>query len=713
MSFPVWNLDASFNKITSSYFKDLIDLSGNFIIRNGTIKSPANTIEFDDTFSFINFLNSVNIYGQQKLTYNSIEYDVGERISKIQDIYDNKIGTMFYNTQYDFNEFNNIYCSGQIQYEDSSGNHIDLVPIVLNNASGLSIANTDILALQGKTTNISYNPTGTLTTIAGNLTFSVAPTMSGANISVGSIPINRVSGTAVNTNGAQNIVATKTFTVAQTFQNNIRLDGSLLVGTAGGTTITNTQLQAIPDISTLKTITTAISYTPATVTTLINNVLQFSGTLNGWNTTNFSNAINYAKDLTSSAQTQINNINGVTLSASNIFTGATNQFSNTLRLDGALNLNANALVVPNTTLQKLQYISTISSDIQTQTTTNATNINEGKDNLTILNTKNTDITYASSITTIANTLATSNITFSGNLNTIPSATFAFINSLTSNAQAQLTNLATKLTAISYESANTTTTIAGDLIFLNNLNSISATTFGYLSGLTSAIQTQLNSLSTSITTLNNLTGGFTRSSTTGTYTFSSNLNTSGNFNTLTPYEIGNLTSTTGNIQTQLNSKMDYYTGTIIQHAQASLQSLYPTRFLLCDGQEVSRSTYSALFTIIGSSYGIGNGSTTFNVPDYRACFLRMYSSARTVNGTSYSPNLPNVIQEDTLEEHEHHSNLSGNYLRSGTNTNTGYFTGAIKPNQSNFPEYTGGVTSTNRSSVETRPLNHSVYFYIIC
>lgn len=43
---------------------------------------------------------------------------------------------------------------------------------------------------------------------------------------------------------------------------------------------------------------------------------------------------------------------------------------------------------------------------------------------------------------------------------------------------------------------------------------------------------------------------------------------------------------------------------------------PTGWLLCDGSAVSRSTYSVLFGIIGTNYGIGNGSTTFNVPDLR-------------------------------------------------------------------------------------------------
>jgi len=47
---------------------------------------------------------------------------------------------------------------------------------------------------------------------------------------------------------------------------------------------------------------------------------------------------------------------------------------------------------------------------------------------------------------------------------------------------------------------------------------------------------------------------------------------------------------------------------------------PTGFLLCDGTAVSRSTYSALFAIVSSLYGDGNGSSTFNVPDLRGRFL---------------------------------------------------------------------------------------------
>lgn len=50
------------------------------------------------------------------------------------------------------------------------------------------------------------------------------------------------------------------------------------------------------------------------------------------------------------------------------------------------------------------------------------------------------------------------------------------------------------------------------------------------------------------------------------------------------------------------------------------STIPTNWLECDGQAVSRTTYADLFAIIGVTYGSGNGTTTFNVPDFRGRVL---------------------------------------------------------------------------------------------
>lgn len=49
------------------------------------------------------------------------------------------------------------------------------------------------------------------------------------------------------------------------------------------------------------------------------------------------------------------------------------------------------------------------------------------------------------------------------------------------------------------------------------------------------------------------------------------------------------------------------------------STAPTGYLLCNGNAVSRASYSALFAVIGTTYGSGDGSTTFNVPDLRQKF----------------------------------------------------------------------------------------------
>lgn len=46
---------------------------------------------------------------------------------------------------------------------------------------------------------------------------------------------------------------------------------------------------------------------------------------------------------------------------------------------------------------------------------------------------------------------------------------------------------------------------------------------------------------------------------------------------------------------------------------------PTGWLICDGRAISRTDYAALFNIIGTTYGSGNGSTTFNIPDLRDRF----------------------------------------------------------------------------------------------
>lgn len=80
---------------------------------------------------------------------------------------------------------------------------------------------------------------------------------------------------------------------------------------------------------------------------------------------------------------------------------------------------------------------------------------------------------------------------------------------------------------------------------------------------------------------------------------------------------------------------------------------PAGWLLCDGSNVSRTTYAKLFAAVGTTYGVGDGSTTFKLPDLRGEFVRGLDQGRGVdpsralgtaqNATSmyFAPNSPST------------------------------------------------------------------------
>lgn len=70
---------------------------------------------------------------------------------------------------------------------------------------------------------------------------------------------------------------------------------------------------------------------------------------------------------------------------------------------------------------------------------------------------------------------------------------------------------------------------------------------------------------------------------------------------------------------------------------------PNEFLLCDGAAVSRTTYATLFGLIGTTYGVGDGSTTFNVPDLRG---------RTIIGVGQGAGLTNRTLGAAVGEENH-------------------------------------------------------------
>ena len=99
----------------------------------------------------------------------------------------------------------------------------------------------------------------------------------------------------------------------------------------------------------------------------------------------------------------------------------------------------------------------------------------------------------------------------------------------------------------------------------------------------------------------------------------------------------------------------FIGMIIPFPTSSL----PTGFLACDGSAVSRSTYSALFGVVSTTYGTGDGSSTFNVPDLRAAFLRgsgdqTYSSIAYSGGTVGTKKIQSIMNHQARTRHTYHN-----------------------------------------------------------
>jgi hypothetical protein len=321
-----------------------LDLYGDVNL-TGSIVNGSNAIYFNEQYQFIDIPNNSHIYGTLFLDYGGVTYNVGDIISQGTSgtyasypsiTYDASTNTttftgamVFPATSIDSTSINNSSfltlttnqnVSGSKTYSVSQifTSDIRLDGALVLNTNTLSIPNTtlrklqyistissdiqtQVTALQTKTTNMSF--AGTTTTFTGTIVFPV-----------GSIPINRVSGTAVNLSVAQNITSTKTFTVDQNFSANLELDGNLVL--FSGVSITQSQLGFLTGLSSsvqtqldtvkLKTINQSSSGGSTTFTgNLIGDSIVFNTFLNTVSPTTF----NYISDLTSSAQFQINAVN--------------------------------------------------------------------------------------------------------------------------------------------------------------------------------------------------------------------------------------------------------------------------------------------------------------------------------------------------------------------------------------------------------------------
>ena len=107
---------------------------------------------------------------------------------------------------------------------------------------------------------------------------------------------------------------------------------------------------------------------------------------------------------------------------------------------------------------------------------------------------------------------------------------------------------------------------------------------------------------------------------------------------------------------------------------------PSGYLECNGNAVSRTTYAALFAIIGTNYGTGNGSSTFNLPDLRGEFVRGFDNGRGADsGRSIASS-----QGASNASHNHSISASGT-------TSTKSLTGSINGISESFGSFGGSAS----------------------
>jgi microcystin-dependent protein len=152
---------------------------------------------------------------------------------------------------------------------------------------------------------------------------------------------------------------------------------------------------------------------------------------------------------------------------------------------------------------------------------------------------------------------------------------------------------------------------------------------------------------------------------------------------------------------------------------------PTGYLACDGSAVSRTTYAALFVAIGTTWGAGNGSSTFNVPDLRGAFLRgtgSHGTSNMANGNDYAGPSVGSFENDQMQDHKHqvgwyngtaNAEFYNNYLAKATSNGYGIGSATLSFYNSNI--LTGANTAsghgTPRRGDETRPFNAGILYCI--
>lgn len=144
------------------------------------------------------------------------------------------------------------------------------------------------------------------------------------------------------------------------------------------------------------------------------------------------------------------------------------------------------------------------------------------------------------------------------------------------------------------------------------------------------------------------------------------------------------------------------------------SVAPTGWLFCDGAAINRVTYANLFAAIGTDWGVGDGSTTFNVPDMRGVYPKgAGTTSRTLgkdaNGNFYAGTLA-AYSTDKMQGHNHRIKQRTSFRGVGAEMGPDNDGGATYDSTVTIP-VTDGINGTPRTGLTTEPQNAGFNFII--
>jgi microcystin-dependent protein len=129
------------------------------------------------------------------------------------------------------------------------------------------------------------------------------------------------------------------------------------------------------------------------------------------------------------------------------------------------------------------------------------------------------------------------------------------------------------------------------------------------------------------------------------------------------------------QAELESSQEYINRTLVGSVSAFAISDVPEGWLICDGKAVSRTVYPRLFGAMGTIYGEGDGSTTFNLPDMRGLFVRGHdpegkNDLKREFGSYQDDEIQSHSHTDSGHSHSGSTNNEGNHSHRGNTENAG-------------------------------------------